>query len=166
MASDQEDDQAEMHAELTGLLLSEQTVSGLLEMIVELATSAIDDVSGSSISLMSPHGRLETSNASSETIRIIDEGQYQDGNGPCVQAINTGTEVTISLPSEQWPEFSIRAQQAGMGSVYSLPLQVRHQTTGALNLYSKSEQPIAGNQVLAAVAWPSRPPPSWPTPRH
>ena len=152
MAADSQEEQPSLYAELTGLVLSEQTVSGLLEMIVELATSAIDSVDGSSISLMSPGGRLETSNASSETIRIVDECQYHDGKGPCVQAIRTRTEVTITLPREQWPDFSTRAQEAGFRSVHSFPLEVGDQTIGALNLYSTHEQAVAGTQAGAVRA--------------
>lgn len=150
MATDRQGDQPGVHAELAGLLLSEQTVSSLLELIGELALTAISDVDGSSITLMNPTGRLETTTASSDTIRKIDEGQYQDGDGPCVTAIRTGDEVKITLPCDQWPNFSAPAVQAGMRSVHSLPLQVRDETIGALNLYSTQETPIHGTQAQAA----------------
>jgi GAF domain-containing protein len=150
MATDRQGDQPGLHAELVGLLLSEQTVSGLLEMIARLAISAIGSVSGSSITLMSPNGRLETTAASSDTIRIIDEGQYRDGKGPCVQAVRTDAEVTATLPRGHWPDFSSRALQAGMHSVHSFPLQVRDQTTGALNLYSTHENLFEGTELQAA----------------
>ncbi|MBV9820394.1 MAG: GAF and ANTAR domain-containing protein [Solirubrobacterales bacterium] len=127
-----------LHPELAGLLLSEQTVSELLAMIVGLAISTIEDVDGSSISLMSPNGRLETTSASSQEIRLVDTTQYQDEQGPCVEAIKTGREVVVALPIGQWPRFSDRAQQAGMRSVHSFPLRVRDRVTGALNLYSTS----------------------------
>lgn len=151
MSGQQDDQPAESpRAELTGLLLAEQTVSGLLAIIVDLSISTINDVDGSSISLMSPNGHLETTSASSERIRVVDEAQYQDGLGPCVHAIKTGQEVAITLPADQWPGFSDRAQRAGMRSVHSFPLQVRDQTTGALNLYSTHAAPIEPARVDAA----------------
>ena len=119
-------------------------------MILDLAISAIDEVNGSSISLMRPNGHLETTSASSKTIRVVDEAQYHDQKGPCVEAIKTGHEVTITLPAEKWPEFSERALQAGMRSVHSFPLQIRDQTTGALNLYSRHATAIERSQVAAA----------------
>lgn len=128
--------------ELAGLLLSEETVSGLLEMVVNLAVSAVAGVDGASVSLRTSHGaRLETTNASSELIRTIDEAQYQHEAGPCVQAIRSGTEVTFHTASGQWPEFAHAAAAAGVTTVWSLPLRIRDQTTGALNLYSTTEVP-------------------------
>src|SRR5262249_30586267 len=140
-------------AQLAGLLLAEETVSGLLEMFVGLAVSAIGDVAAASISQTMGEGdHLQTTSASSETARVADEAQYRDAEGPCVEAIRSGTEIAITLPVEDWPHFSNLAQQAGMGSVLSLPLRVRERTTGALNLYSDGPHPISGTQADVARA--------------
>jgi GAF domain-containing protein len=105
--------------------------------VVNLSVSSVGGVSGASVTLIvDDHGHLKTSNASSPEFREIDEGQYLDGLGPCVEAIRTGAETRVSLPVPQWPIFSERAQLGGVTSVFSLPLQVRDETTGALNLYS------------------------------
>jgi hypothetical protein len=42
--------------ELTGLLLSEATVAGLLDVIVNVAASAVDGVDGASVSLLIADG--------------------------------------------------------------------------------------------------------------
>ncbi len=123
--------------ELAGLLLSEETVSGLLDLIVNLAVSAVEGVAGASISMLVHDGeQLETTNASSEMIREIDEAQYQDRAGPCVEAILTGEEVTVAIPVPAWTTFSDGAARAGVRTVWSLPLRVHQRTTGALNLYA------------------------------
>jgi hypothetical protein len=70
--------------ELAGLLLSEETVSGLLDLILNLAVSGIDGVAGASVSLVLRDGQvMETSNASSEAIRDVDQAQYLGVGGPC-----------------------------------------------------------------------------------
>ncbi len=123
--------------ELAGLLLSEETVSGMLDLIVNLAVSGVEGVAGASVSMVVRNGdQVETSNASSEMIRIVDEAQYQDSAGPCVEAIRTGQEVTVAIPFPAWAAFSEGAAQAGVRTVWSLPLRVRQRTTGALNLYA------------------------------
>ena len=128
-------------AELAGVLLSEETVSGLMDLIVDLAASSIDGVEGASVSVLVSSGpRFETTNASSSLVRDIDEAQYQDIAGPCVQAILSGEEVTTSLPTDRWPRFSEKAFGAGMKSVWSLPLKTGDRATGALNLYSAGDQ--------------------------
>ena len=129
-------------SDLAGVLLSEQTVSDLLAIIVNLAASAIDGVDGASVSMvLRGRGGFETTSASSPMARDIDAAQYEKSEGPCVEAILTGHEVTIRLPTGQWPQFSERAVMAGMRSVWAIPLTVKETSIGALNLYSRRDEP-------------------------
>jgi GAF domain-containing protein len=145
-------------AELSGLLLGEQTVSDLLELVVQVAVVAGEAITGASVSLVVASGaRLETVNASSPVIRAVDEVQYEGGSGPCVEAIRTGRETLFGLPGGRWAAFSEAAAAAGIGAVWSLPLVVRDRPMGALNLYSSEDAPWrAGNagvqRALAAQA--------------
>lgn len=123
--------------ELAGLLLSEETVDGLLETIVTLATKVVAGIDGASVSLVMRDGRhLETTDASSASVRAIDESQYETGEGPSVEAIRCSREVNVAIPARRWPRFSREAAEGGIRSVFSLPLRVQGRTTGALNLYS------------------------------
>ncbi len=134
---DSEDRSPRFIPELTGLLLSEQSVAGLLELIVNVAVSAVSDVDAASVSLLvGPNKRFETANATSPLVRDVDRVQYDGEAGPCVEAIRTGAEVTLDVTGDRWPDFEERAAAIGVRSVWSLPLQVRGMTTGALNLYS------------------------------
>jgi hypothetical protein len=139
-ASDGGPEAREFLPELAGLLLDEHTISGLLDLVVNLAASAIEGVAGASVSLLSRDGeRLETTNASSSTVRSADAVQYQFRQGPCVETIRTGEEVRASLPDGRWPEFSEQALETGLRSIWSLPLRVGTLVTGALNLYSTDD---------------------------
>jgi GAF domain-containing protein len=139
-------------AELAGALLIDETTSGVLDLLVQLATSTVAGVDAASISrLVGTPGRIETSTAGSTAIRAVDEAQHDDDAGPCVEAIRHGREVAVTLPSESWLTFSERAQQAGMSAVLSLPLRVRDHTTGALNLCSRGEA-VGGPAVDVARA--------------
>ena len=110
--------------------------------MVNLAVSGLVSLQGASVSLVTGHPeRLETTSATSELIRVVDEAQYEGDGGPYVEAIRTGQEVTMQLPADRWPLFAAQAAQAGVRSVWSLPLQVRERTTGALNLYSIVSEP-------------------------
>lgn len=137
--------------ELAGVLLSEQTVSDLLDVIVNLAISAVHGADSASVSVLTGDGpRFQTSTASSPTVRHIDEAQYERAEGPCVEAIRTNQEVTVNLPVERWPRFSGPATDAGIRSVWSLPLSVGRRAIGALNLYFTTEQPGDDHYVSAA----------------
>jgi GAF domain-containing protein len=140
-------------AELAGLVLSEETVAGLLDVIVNLAVSAVPEVDAASVSLVVHDGKqLETTGASSAAVRDADEAQYRGGGGPCVQAIRTGTEIAVVLPVRRWAAFSSAAGVLGFSSVRSLPLSVQDKTFGALNLYSSSRRWADGHSLLAARA--------------
>lgn len=110
-------------------------VSGLLDLIVEVAVMKTAGVTGASISVRLGRGEFETTHASSPGIRAIDEAQYKDGAGPCVKAIQTGEETLVCIPVAEWEAFSARALEAGVRAVWSLPLK-RGDGAASLNLYS------------------------------
>lgn len=129
-------------AQLSVLLLDEQELSDLLQSVVEAAAATLAPGSEASISLLSGWERAaETSNASSLLARQVDEVQYHSGEGPCVEAMLTGSEVTGRFPSARWPELSAAAARAPFRAVWSIPIQVREQTTGSLNIYSSAADP-------------------------
>jgi GAF domain-containing protein len=144
---------AAFRADLALLVLSEQTLPGLLDVIVELAVTTVPGVDAASISLVIHDGkRLETTSASSVAVRVADEAQYRHRGGPCVEAIRTGTEVAVSLPVPRWAAFSAAAGGLGFSSVWSFPLRPRDKTLGALNLYSTTGHGGDHQALLAARA--------------
>ncbi|MFF0492790.1 GAF and ANTAR domain-containing protein [Nocardia sp. NPDC004068] len=69
---------------------------------------------------------------------LIDELQREQGLGPCLEALNTGTAVTITdLATEtRWGTYPARMLAQGIRSVHSQPLLVDAVAVGTLNLYS------------------------------
>jgi hypothetical protein len=144
---------APFRTELAALLLAEETVPGLLEVIVGLAVPTVPGVDAASVSLVVHHGKqLQATGAGPPAVRAADQVQYEHGGGPCLQAIRTGQEVAVSLPAPQWAAFSAAAGALGFASVRSLPLRVRDKTLGALNLYSLSGHSPDGYALTAARA--------------
>lgn len=128
--------------DLSVLLTTDHSVAELLGTIVEVAAGALDPFSGVSVTLLTDGDRhYETTNASSDQIRTVDESQYASDSGPCIEAIRTGGEVKSVIPSPSWPDFSQVAEQARIRSVWSLPLTVQERVTAALNLYSDTDAP-------------------------
>jgi GAF domain-containing protein len=127
-------------AQLAGLVLSEKTVDAVLQLLVSLAASSIPHTDAASVSVVRT-GRFETSNATSEEVRAVDERQYHRGQGPCVEAIRSGHRhnIVVAQEKERWPEFATAALEAGFTSTLSTPLQAQDRIIGALNLYSRSE---------------------------
>lgn len=128
--------------DLATILGSEQTVTELLRRILDMAVTTVSPISAASVTLVakSPPG-YATALATDDSARSVDEAQYRDGLGPCLEAVRTSAEVTVTLPREGWKTFSEAAGAAGFRSVWSIPLCVDGRPEGSLNLYSGSDLP-------------------------
>jgi GAF domain-containing protein len=128
---------AEAVSQMTGVLLGESTLDGVLDLIVLLAHSSMPDLRGVSVSL-TRDGRLITAAYSTKHAQEADRGQYETGIGPCVEAVRSGRAMVSAdiLAEERWPEFTPQALEHGAYGVLALPLRVGDRVVGGLNIYS------------------------------
>lgn len=83
----------------------------------------------------------------------LDRAQYAADHGPCLTAYRSGEIVrvdAIAAEASRWPEYAAQAAEHEIQSSLSLPLTVRGQAVGALNLYSKSLAPFTEQSVELA----------------
>jgi len=118
-------------------------------------------MSGAGIMLMSgdvPYGSLCTTNEMSE---LIEQLQYDLGEGPCVDAYRQDypvLEPDLAQPSTpRWLAFAPPAIAAGVRAVFGFPLQVGLVRLGALNLCRDRPGPLSDDQhadalVMAGIA--------------
>src|SRR5215210_5875387 len=135
---------ADALAELHGVVITEQTLDDVLAQVLVLARSTVDGAEGASVSLMRD-GTFFTSNASDDVVLELDAVQYDSNAGPCVDAIRTGRQVSLSLlrDANRYPDFSAAAVARFMSAVLSTPFLVQGRPIGALNLYSASVSAFA-----------------------
>ena len=71
---------------------------------------------------------------------LIDEGQYEENDGPCLRAMRTDASVVMTLAavSDAWPKVADAARSVGVASFRAEPLRVARRPVGSLNLYSDS----------------------------
>jgi hypothetical protein len=71
-------------------------------------------------------------------VLVVDEGQYGQGDGPCLAAIRLDRTVamTIEQVRDRWPDLARIADTAGVRAFRAEPLHVRDRAVGSLNLYS------------------------------
>ena len=111
------------------------TLSRMTVLIPEIITAC----DGASVTLRRPD-YLMTAAASDDTVRDLDNIQYADRQGPCLEAATSGVQThAAALAHEQrWQSFTPQARERGIESILSTPLLVDDQPTGALNLYSRT----------------------------
>jgi ANTAR domain/GAF domain len=116
--------------------------------------------SAAGVVLADPRGELRLAAASSEEAGLLELFQLQNDQGPCLECFRTGRPVTaadLAGPAPRWPRFAAAAVQAGFATVEALPMRLRDQVIGALNLFRAESSPLDPadlriGQALADVA--------------
>src|ERR1700693_5290741 len=95
------------------------------------------NVSAAGLLLADPRGELRVVAASNEAARLLELFQLQNQQGPCVDCLRSGPPVAATdLGADQrWPRFAAAAGQGGFSAVQALPMRLRDQVIGALNLF-------------------------------
>ena len=123
--------------DLADTMVADFDVIDFLHMLTDrsvrlLATSAAGVV------LADPRGELRVAAASSEAAGLLELFQIQNDQGPCLDCFRTGKPVTAADligSGQQWPRFAAAATRAGFRTVQALPMRLRDQVIGALNLF-------------------------------
>lgn len=144
---------------LADTLVDDYDVVELLDRLIQTVVDLLG-VDAAGLMLVDQRGSLRLLASSSEQIRLLEILQLQSDEGPCLECVSTGLPVTaddITTEGGRWPRFSEAADSAGFRSVLALPMRLRDETIGGLNLFSRrspalsqEERPIA--QALADVA--------------
>lgn len=106
----------------------------LVERCVELL-----DVSAVGLMLADDRGRLRVMASSTEEMRLLELFQLQNQEGPCLECYQGGQAVDepdlAAAAHERWPRFASEAIRRGLRAGHALPMRLRTQTVGALNLF-------------------------------
>jgi GAF domain-containing protein len=106
-------------------------------------------------------GTLRVVASSSDDAELMELLQLQNDEGPCLECYRTATPVSVPDLDEaarRWPGFAAAVQdQGGFRSVHALPLRLRQESIGALNLFHSRPGPLpeadlALGQALADIA--------------
>jgi hypothetical protein len=113
-------------------------------------------VSGAAVSLLAGELHQQTLCASDDVAERLDELQFDLGEGPCWQAVDTGRPVLVpDLLREQdvaWPHFQEAMQGSAASAVFAFPLRVGAIGVGALDLYQERPGPLDQHTVNDALA--------------
>jgi GAF domain-containing protein len=146
---------AQTFVELADTLVAGYDLMEFLQTLTERCVELLE-VDAAGLLLADAHGTLQLVAASTEQARVAELFQIQNDEGPCLDCFNTGQAVTISdIAAEQasarWPRFAAAAQEMGFAGVHAIPMRLRDQVIGTLNLFRS-----APNDLDPAVARAAR----------
>jgi ANTAR domain/GAF domain len=145
--------------ELADTMVADFDVIEFLHILTDRSVRLLS-ASEAGVVLADPRGELRVAAASSEAAGLVELFQIQNDQGPCLDCYRTGQPVTaadLAGPGQQWPQFAAAATQAGFRAVQALPMRLRDQVIGALNLFRAAPglldpEDLRIGQALADVA--------------
>jgi transcriptional regulator with GAF, ATPase, and Fis domain len=147
---------AETFVDLADTLVDEFDVIDLLQVLADRCVELLE-VNAAGIMLADQDGSLVAAAASDEQARILGLLEAQNDEGPCRDCYQHGTPVTnvqLDRAADRWPHFTPRALAAGFHCANALPLRLRNQVIGSLNLFHADRAGLddAGLRVAQALA--------------
>jgi GAF domain-containing protein len=146
---------AEAFVELADTMVDDFDVLDLLHV---LATRCVDllDAAAAGLLLTENGSELQLVVSSSERAQLVELFQLQHDEGPCVDCFHSGESVSndrLDQAQTRWPTFAPAATNAGFVSVIALPMRLRGQVIGALNLFGTTDSaPISEQHIRIAQA--------------
>jgi GAF domain-containing protein len=134
----------------------------VVELLTLLADRCVDvlDVGAAGLMIAGVGGDLRVMASSSEAMRILELFELQNQEGPCLDCYRTGERVVnqqLAAGDTRWPVFGYEAQAAGFQVAHAIPMRLRGEIVGALNLFHSDpgelgQADVDGAQALADVA--------------
>ncbi|MBA2624458.1 MAG: GAF and ANTAR domain-containing protein [Acidimicrobiia bacterium] len=128
----------------------------VIELLTVLADRCVEllDAGAAGILLADGEAHLRVMAASDERARLLELFQLQNDEGPCLDCFATGQPVLQDDlgAAGRWSQFSAASVDAGFRSVCALPLRLRENVLGALNLFLPQERGLTAPDVALAQA--------------
>ena len=143
---------AEVFVELADTLVEEFDVIDFLQTLTERCVELIDtDAAG--LMLDDQRGNLQLVAYTDESARLLELFELQKAEGPCLDCFATGrviANVDLTASRSRWPVFTGAALGSGFAYSHALPLRLRRQVVGALNLFAVERRALTDDHLAVA----------------
>jgi GAF domain-containing protein len=134
-----------------GLGVAREPVGTVLERVAGLAKDVIPGVDEASVTLIK-NGKPRTVAFTGSLAVHLDERQYEQGFGPCLDAAVSGALIIIpdTRSEPTYKDFAETAARQGVTHTLSMGLPIGTSTIGGINLYGSNGEPYDDAAVEVA----------------
>jgi hypothetical protein len=105
--------------------------------------------------LADERGVLRSVASSHESAHLLDLFELQNEEGPCLDCYRTGEPVLnhlLAAPDDRWPNFAAEARRLGFTAVHALPMRLRGEVIGAVNIFASNAAALTQSEVEVGQA--------------
>jgi GAF domain-containing protein len=128
----------------------------VIELFHELCADCVDllGVDAAGLLFGDQRGSLRCVSASTEAAQLVELFQLQSDQGPCLDCYAAGSQVHVGVLAHEtrWPRFVASARDHGFAAVHAVPMRLRGQTIGALNLFQRRAGVMPPGELAIAQA--------------
>ena len=135
--------------ELADTLVADFDLIDFLTVLVERCAELLDSAEVG-LALAATHGELRVMASSSDRMRALELIEYQNDEGPCRDCLLSGDRVLnirLDQAEDRWPRFAPQAREAGFRMAHALPLRLRAEVIGAMNIFSVELRELSPEDV-------------------
>lgn len=124
---------------LADTLVDDYDIIDLLDRLVSYCVELLA-VEAAGILLVDQQGSLRVLASSNEESEMVELLQLQAEQGPCVDSVRTVAPVSVPdliEAGQRWPQFVTALHGGAYRSVHALPLRLRGEAVGGLNLFGR-----------------------------
>jgi len=123
----------------------------LIEFLAMLADRSVELLGTAEVGLVlaGPRG-LQVMAASSERMKLTELLEVQFDEGPCFECYSIGLPVLnqrLASAEVRWPRFAPKARRSGFEMVHAVPLRLRDQVIGAMNIFDSSLHEMTSTEL-------------------
>jgi GAF domain-containing protein len=148
------DPRADALSALARFQVTGATVGDTLQRLAEIALSALPNAKVAGMTMMGEDGSPTTAIYTDPESPEIDEAQYRDRRGPCLDAWRQNRLVRVDRVEaceDRYPAFVRACRDHGVASTLSAPLTNGSNAMGALNLYARVPEAFDGDDESLAA---------------
>ncbi len=125
----------------------------VVELLQVLANRSVELLGAAAAGLLlaDQSGALKVAVTSTERARLLELYQLQSAEGPCLDCFREGVQVSatdLESAAHRWPRFAPAAVAAGYTSVHAVPMRVRNEVIGVMNLFSSENGQVMQTERL------------------